>query len=247
MISLHMKYLDWDSEQLGVHCGLIDGMGIEDYPVSNDIVNGIIKLINQNESVQFITIKLPSSCVGTVNALLQKGALLIDSELTFSFPKGESTNSIAIPDGSRFEFCKEIDCRPFLALAKEMRFSRFFLDSHISSDKAIYLWRTSIKNHCEGFADQLLISYMDDEPCGIVTLKFRDSEQLFLHIVGVLKKYQRKKVGLLMLDRIIEHYAEAYSIYIETQSNNIRAQAVYQKSGFKYNSLKYVMHYWRHK
>jgi len=245
MLNLRLKYLDWDSQQLGIGCGLIDATEFKNLPEPDSLIDWIREITEGKKDIKFITIKLPCHWTGTVNALVKNRALLIDAELTFVYAKGTKKNSNDIPNNCRLEFCKEVDSRAFLPLAEEMRFSRFFLDSNISDDKAIHLWERSIKNHCEGFADRLLVAYFDDEPSGIVTLKFEDSEQLFLHIVGVLKRYQGKKIGKLMLNRITQRYGKKYSIYVETQSINIQAQKVYQKSGFRYHTLKYVLHFWR--
>ena len=245
MVNLRLKYLDWDSQQLGIGCGLIDATEFKNLPEPDSLIDWIREITEGKKDIKFITIKLPCTWTGTVNALVQNRALLIDAELTFVYAKGTKKNSNDILYNCRLEFCKEADSRAFLPLAEEMRFSRFFLDSNISDDKAIHLWERSIKNHCEGFADQLLVAYFDNEPSGIVTLKFKDSEQLFLHIVGVLKRYQGKKIGKLMLNKIAQRYGEDYSIYVETQSINMRAQKAYQKSGFRYHTLKYVLHFWR--
>ena len=229
-----------------MRCGLIDGMEIKSPFNQNFITNRVRKIIKEEKRVEFITIKLPSGCSGAVSALAKIGALLIDAEPTFIYKQGPSKSSIDRPRDYRLKFCKKIDSKPFLSLTKEMHLSRFFLDPKLSKVKASRLWKESIKNHCEGLADRLLIAYFNDKPCGIVTLKFKDSVKLFLHIVAVLKRYQGKNVGRMMLSKIIERYAKNHDIYVETQSVNIPAQICYQKAGFKYHSLKYILHYWRH-
>ncbi len=244
--NLDLKYLGWDTEQLGITCGLIDVTNIENPPEANVLTYWVRELIEDKKDVVFTTIKLPGNCIETVNSLVRIGALLISTELTFIYPKDSKKGSDVIHNECKLEFCKEVDCRRFLPLAEDMRFSRFFLDSNISNDKVIHLWETSIKNHCEGFADQLLVAYFDDEACGIVTLKFRDSEQLFLHIIGILKRYQGKSFCQQMLNKISKQYTKDYGIFIETPSVNIPAQTAYQKAGFKYHTLKYVLHYWSH-
>ena len=122
--------------------------------------------------------------------------------------------------------------------------SRFFQDPHISYVQADALWKESIKNHCEGFADELLVCYCDDIPCGLVTIRFKDNNRLYLHIVAVLNEYQGRGIARMMLGKIAERYSENFRIYVETQSDNLAAQKAYQKSGFVYDSLKYILHLW---
>ena len=246
MVKPQLQYLDWDSEQLGIRCGLIDGTELEDLSGSHLVFEHIRELIEKHHNIEYITIKLHQNCIRTVNALIQMGAVLIDTELTFLYAKDTKKDFHPLPESCRVVFCKQIDSQPFLALAEEMRLSRFFLDPNIADEQALYLWKTSIKNHCEGFADQLAVAYFNDEPCGLITLKFKDNIQVFLHIVGVLKYYQGKKIGKCMLTKIIERYAERYNLYVETQSINIPAQITYQKAGFMYHTLKYILHYWHH-
>ena len=244
MLDISLKYLDWDSKQLGFPCGLIDCTKLETLSyltLLNDFIN---KLIKENKDIEFVTIKLPQNCIETVNSLVRTGATLIDTEFTYRFSKRKLKRFNAFSDNYRFEFCSEVDYKYFFTLAEEMRLSRFFLDTSIPKDKAMHLWETSIKNHCEGFANQLLIAYFDNKPCGIVTIRFDNAEKIFLHIVGVIKEYQGKKIGMLMLNNIIERYAKDYIINVETQSINIPAQKLYEKTGFKFHSLKYILHYW---
>lgn len=246
MNELALEYLDWDSEQLGVSCGLINGVGLENLPEPVILVNQIKYLCEEKKNIKFITIKLPGSSLEAVNVLVKMGAFLMDTELTFSYSMRMILRDCeTIPDTLKFVFCEKCNSRSFIPLAKEMRLSRFFCDPKIPKDRAIHLWETSIKNHCEGFSDQLLIAYHNDDPCGIITLKFSSQKVIFLHIVGILKQFQGKHIGQYMLKKIAERYAADYTIYVETQSDNIPAYIVYQKSGFKYHALKYILHYWQ--
>lgn len=239
-----LKYLDWDSKQLGVRCGIIDGINIQNLSKPAALTKHI-KTLCKKKNFDFITIKLKSDFLKTVNELIKAGALLVDTELTFHYSGRTSKEDLgSIPRGVKVTFCKKCNSKSFIKLAKEMRYSRFFVDPKIPTNKALHLWQTSIKNHCEGFADKLLIAYRKNSPCGIIALRFKNDRQLFLHIVGVLAGFRGKNIGRHMLQKIIECYAKDYDICVETQSANAVAQIVYQKAGFKLHSLKYVLHYW---
>jgi len=245
-LKILIKYLDWDSKQLGIHCGLINATHVYDYNEIERTFNLIKTLINQNKRIKFLTIKLSQNYIAKISAFVNIGASLIDSELTFLFPKGKRKKDDIISGNYSLDFCDkvELECEDLSILAEEMQLSRFFLDSNISKDKAINLWKTSIKNHCEGFADQLVVAKDNNQLCGIITIKFIDLENINLHIVGVVKEHQGRGLGSLMLNKIINQYAENYDIYVETQSVNIPAQTLYQKVGFKFHKLKYVLHHW---
>lgn len=240
-----LRDLDWDSEQLGVRCGLIDASALAGSYDPEILSERILNEVEKSGGPEFITIKLPQHFIATLNALLVSGAALVDTELTFACSESSQIKPSALPDECRLEFCDSVDSKPFLALADEMRGSRFFLDPAIPNEKALALWRASIKNHCEGFADKLLVAYTDDDPSGIVTLSFKSHDSLYLHIVGVRREYQSKRIGSRMLGEIIDKHAADRTIYVETQSLNTPAQRLYRGAGFRFHSLRYILHYWR--
>lgn len=240
------KYLDWDTGQLGVGCALIDAGASARCGTASALGKRIKELCVRKKDAKFITIKVPGAYPETVTSLIRSGASLIGSEVIFSYSKGSAAKRLAMVSSDiKFVFCREYNSKPFISLAKEMKTSRFFKDPNISRQKALKLWEASIKNHCEGFADRLLVAICNGEPCGIITLKFKGRKQLFLHIVGVLKKYQGKQIGQRMLREITGRYSSTHAIFVETQPDNIPACSAYQKSGFGYCSLRYILHYWR--
>ena len=51
MLDISLKYLDWDSEQLGFPCGLIDCTSMETVPVPEVLDDFINKLIKENKDI----------------------------------------------------------------------------------------------------------------------------------------------------------------------------------------------------
>lgn len=247
MTEIFLKPLDWDTERLGVKCGLIDATGLGMSYDSEKLTDEVKRLVREEEEAEFITIKLPWSCVKTVNSVVGLGGVLVDAELTFQYDGSFSRRSEPASDSFSFNFCEKVESKPLIPLAEGMRLSRFFVDPRIPDNRALHLWEESIKNHCEGFADKLMVACHKGEPCGIVTLYFKGPGRIFLHMVGVLKEYQGRRVGRMMLEKVVNRYGGNYTINVETQSTNLAAQALYQKSGFRYSSLKYVLHLWRQK
>jgi len=243
--NLKIHNLDWDSQRLGIKCGIIDLPSNLDYENNNNLSRTILELVQSEKEISFITIKLNAIFSNVVNALIKVGATLIDSELTYQYnPEQKPGNERDLHD-YRFEFCKKTDSNPFIALSKQMVMSRFYLDERISTAKAEALWTESIKNHCEGYADELLVAFFNDEPCGLVTIRLKKKQKMFLHIIGVVERFQRRGIAPAMLKKITERYWRDYSICIETQSINTSAQKAYMKSGFQFDTLKYILHYWR--
>lgn len=247
MRRLLLKNLEWDSKVLGVPCGLIDVTEFGRHDTEVSLMRQIKKICRKRKDVDFITVKVSSDHLGVVNSLIGCGALLIDAELTFTYRCGKTLCYSEHSCGDlRFSFCRKYESKPFIPLAKEMRLSRFFRDPMIPKKNALRLWEASIKNHCAGFADQLVIAFYRGVPCGLSALNFKEQGRIYLHIVGVLKGYRGRGIGRRMLQAIAERYGDDYALCVETQSDNYAAQHVYHAAGFRYHDLKYVLHYWRH-
>lgn len=241
MSAVTLDYLDWDSEQLGIPCGLINLSKRKQLSASHELAAQVKILIEQSGHLEFITVKLAAPCITAVNTLITMGSRLIDNELVFISSKADTP-----ADGDyRFVFCAETDPDPFLPLADEMQFSRFFVDTRIPKHKACRLWQASIRNHCNGLADKLLVAYCDDRPCGLIVMKFENKRDLILPIVGVLNGYREKGIGRRMLGKIIGRYGNSHQIFVETQSTNQPAQKLYLSAGFRCHGMTHILHYWR--
>lgn len=243
---LELRYLDWDTKQLGVRSGIIDITGSKSTLGEPGLSDAIKKICEEANGIRFITIKLPGSCQGTVNSLIGMGAYLIDAELVFSYPK-ESVSKEALPlkSGIDLRLFRRYSPRHFISLAAEMKMSRFFMDPMIPEGKAARLWRSSITNHCRGYADELLVAFYEKKPCGIIMLKFSGRKNVFLHVVGILKEFQGRGIAGAMLRETAQRYSASRRIYVETLSRNIPARKAYERAGFRQDSIKYVLHYWR--
>lgn len=239
-----LKELPWDTDQLGISSGLIDLRNDIDYENLDLKKLDLDTLFKANNKIKFVTIKLASAYLGVLNHLIIKGAELMDTEITYTLSEKYVAEPV-IEGGFSFKFVKKTDNKAFIELANEMIFSRFYKERRIPDAKANKLWRESLKNYCEGLADELLECNYGSQPCGLITLNFKKERELHLHIVGVLKKWRGKKVASMMLQQVINKYKDHKKIFVETQSTNIAAQKTYQLNGFNLYKLTYILHYWK--
>ena len=250
--ALEITELDWDSEQLGIQCASLDLLHHQTDVDECSLIKNITALLNDRCNLTFLTIKLPEHLLNTKTEVIKMGGMLVDTELTFVATKNntqqlnevKTRSSETLNSKYSSEFCKQTKATPFIELANEMKLSRFFNDENIGLAAATKLWQCSIKNHCQGFADELLVAYYEQMPAGLITMRISEDNSIYLHIVGVLKKFQAKGIGKNMLADIINRYGEHYSIYVETQSVNINAQKLYKGAGFSLDNKKYILHYW---
>lgn len=232
-------YSAWDSRHLGFRCGLVD--------ITAGKRRGELKLPQKasDKDFELIVYKLPSNYLSLAQGLIKKGASLIDIELTFIYPKAKTPRRLRLAGNLKCRFLKRFNEKYFLSLAEDMQFSRFFLDRNIPYEKAVSVWRESLKNHCRGYADKLLVAFYKDDPCGIIALKTKAKGSLSLNIVGVLRKFRNLGIGSRMLDFLISNQAAASDIFVEASSKNIPAQRIYQGAGFKLYDLRFIIHDWK--
>ncbi len=204
-------------------------------------VQGVLKEIPAG---YFVTIRLSTDQEHSLTSIIRGGANLIDTELTFrrAMTPGRAMKASEPHD---IQFVKTISGGEFIELAAEMKLSRFFKDSRFGENNALKLWKASIRSHCSGYADELVISNVNGERAGFVALQFENAKQVRLHIVGVLKQFQGKGLGNSMLTEIIIKKGNSHNIIVETQAVNSKAQRTYKSAGFTFDSLRYILHHWR--
>jgi len=239
MKSLFFEYLDWDSKQLDLKCGLISFRDVSPNINQYKLADNLIKIIAENKSADLITIKLPGDFPIVLDCLLKNSARFIDTELIYKFDHASGVNN-----EHTVNFFDSFDPDLFTPLADEMIFSRFYMDKKIPRDKARKLWADSIRNHCMGRADRLAVVYLQGQPVGMATINFGDNNVINLHIVGILKQFQGRGLGCSLIARITKEYSSNYEIFVETQSLNRSAQRLYQRAGFFLDSMRYILHVW---
>ena len=242
--NIQIQVLDWDSNVLGLSSGMVDCTDF-DYLDLAEHSDYIGRLISESE-LDFVTVKLPENSLEVVNYLISIGASLIGIEIVLAYCNNPmSTAGKFRDDDYEIRFCDSIsEYNDLIDLAGDFRFSRIFLDHNIPEDKAIDLWRQSIRNYCHGRSDGLVVCLFNGNPCGFIALDFKDSKTIFLDVVGVLKSFRRRGLFRAMSDRIIDRYSGSHNIFVETQLLNKDALLSYQNAGFRMHSSKYILHYW---
>jgi len=234
-----LRRLDWDSEMLGLCCGIIDCSVLPEEASKIDPYAKIEKLLSQGSKYDLIVLKLPSFWSDSVNRLIRDGARLIETELVFVYSGGPVRG-----DASSVRFSSRVEAAAFTPLAAMMQHSRLFIDPEVPHERALRLWTESIKNYCEGRADELAVAFHDGRPAGLTTLNFFKTGAVNLHIVGVLKEYQGQGIGLAMMSAVTQKYGRDHAIIVETLSANTPAQHLYQRSGFQLFAVQHVLHAW---
>lgn len=237
--SQHIKLIEdaWCSEMLGLPCWSIVNLCPSLQPLDPDqLLSRINTLLAEAGPISLVTLKIPPSLTDIVNSLLSEQTWLVDTELIFRLGGIRSVGC-----DSHVRFVPQVDPVPFLPLADEMRWSRFFLDKRLERQRVKRLWLESLINHCQGRSDELAVYWQNSKPAGLVTLNFEGS-RLRLFLVGVLPAFQRQGVGSELLKAVIFKYGNDYEIIVETSCQNIAAQRLYQMAGFQLDGCHYILH-----
>ena len=80
---------------------------------------------------------------------------------------------------------------------------------------------------------------------GIKRAENEKTVKIILRIVGMLREFQGKGFGFVLLNEVLKKYYTNYQIFVETQSMNFPAQKLYQKSGFIISSIRYLLHWFK--
>jgi len=249
MENLSFREQEWDSEQLGVRCGQVFFGFLPENTDQHFLIEKTKEIISAHSNYDMIFFKIPDVFAEFFKAMVREGADYIGSEIVFRHDPGGRRgrfSEVNNKPGVDILFQKTVKYKPFLALADEMKYSRFYLDARIDHIRASKLWRNSITNYCCGRADMLAVAYVNGLPAGLITINFIGAKRINLHIVGVLKNYRNLGIGYSMLVKVIEKYGDSMEIFVEAISANKSALRLYGKSGFVVSELKYVMHYWRY-
>lgn len=235
MTALEFKPLIWDSAQLGLGCGLIDCSA---YAGSDAYLAALVEeLIAANSAVEFITLKVPAAFSLTTTCLVRAAAVLVDTELIYHYAcPGRAAGKAAV------ELVRTCEPEDFAALAEAMTTSRLFLDDRIPAERALALWRESIRNHCQGRAELLALARVAGRPAGLVTLNGLNEKAIDLHIVGVLKDYRNLGVGRDLLAAVTNAYGQSHAIEVATSCRNLAAQRLYTTAGFAVASVRHSLH-----
>ncbi len=247
LFSVRIKLLPWDSDVLGIKCGVIEIYMNSSGPKASNLTQllGLALDKARSRKFRFLTAKISNDEQGVANACFSNKGLLIDTELTFS---KESERGVSLcPEFKDDFFMKRLRRywhRSLFKVADSLTFSRFRSDPNIENAAAVSLWRKSVYNNCNGRASYSIICFKGKNPIGVMNV-FEKSGVSSIFLVGLINSYQ----GLGLGSDMVKFYEYKLSKSIKTQVVqtsllNYRAQNLYLKAGYKIKASRHIIHYW---
>jgi dTDP-4-amino-4,6-dideoxy-D-galactose acyltransferase len=230
---MEVKKLAWDSEFFNLRIGRADLSSAED----TEALEGQKKLLKDNYDLIYV---FANHGIG----LHSPGAKLIDEKVVFAL---ENTNQVEYYKDVMIWNSEQGVTKDLLHLALVSgKYSRFKLDKEFpagSYERLYTRWIEQSVNHI--MATEVFCYMIDDKPKGLVTLDRKDGMGT-IGLVAIHEECQNRGVGSLMMRHVINYAQQSRCehLSVATQLNNLPACKLYEKNGFKIDSITDVWHWW---
>jgi GNAT superfamily N-acetyltransferase len=124
--------------------------------------------------------------------------------------------------------------------------TRFSVDPGFPPERSRELYTTWVRKSCEGFAQQVLVAHLNEQPVGYISCHLEGSERRgSIGLVVVASQAQGRGIGKQLVMSALQWFYEqnAETVSVVTQGRNLVSQRLYQACGFLTGSV----HLWYHK
>ncbi len=227
-------YLDWDSAFFRRRIARVLGNRLSD-PQADEVLAWCA-----TEKIDCLYFLSASDDAATIRVAETRGFGLVDIRLTLEW---RGITPVAAPEvrSSRPE-----DVEPLKALARtNHRDTRFYYDGHFSQAECDALYETWIERSCNGYASVVLVAEREGQLAGYITCDLHDSYGQ-IGLLGVGSAWQGQRIGPALINGALHWFGEhgIERVSVVTQGRNLRAQRVYQRSGFLSAQLELWYHRW---
>ena len=230
---MNVERLSWDSEFFGLRIGRAFVRSLEDG----------FTLVGQKEALKD-DYDLVYVFGNQGVEFSYEDAKLVDQKVVYAlseFPRFETDKNVELWDVNK----PVTETLLYLALVSG-KYSRFKLDNQFPSgsyERLYSRWIEQSVNH--SLATEVFCYMSNDVPTGLVTLDIKDGVGA-IGLVAIDEHCQHRGVGTAMMRHVIS-YAQKQSckkLSVATQFDNHPACRLYEKVGFKVESMTNVWHWW---
>lgn len=230
---MNVKRLDWDSDFFGLRIGRVDIASEEESMMLASQANSL------KESFDLIYIFARHGL-----AFHGYDAKLVDEKTVYTLsdlPCLGEENNVIVWDRARGMTNDLLH----LALVSG-QYSRFRLDNRFpagSYERLYSRWIEQSVNH--DMASEVFCCMKEDAPRGLITLNRKDGTGT-IGLVAVHGDSQRLGIGSAMMRHVIRYAREhgCSKLSVTTQLKNVSACKLYEKMGFRVESVTDVWHWW---
>lgn len=169
--------------------------------------------------------------------------LLADVRMTFERNTGEIPE---LPLSPVVRAAREEDLGVLRAIARKgHQDTRFYFDSHFNRAKCDLLYETWVEKSFRGFAQMMMVAEIGGTPVAYITGQL-DGANAQIGIIGVAEGQRGAGLGSLVVNHFLSWASlkGAGRATVVTQGRNVRAQRLYERSGFVTASCQLWYHRW---
>jgi len=229
--------LEWDTDFFGVRVARVIPARL-----TSEMMLSALDWCHAN-AIQLLYLLAESDDTLTIRLAEDHGFRFVDIRMSFE----RSLSDQDLPAASPYIRPTEPgDLPALLAIARtSFRASRFYHDSHITSEQANALYETWIAKSCNGYADAVLVADLDGQPQGMVSCHLRGNIGT-IGLVGVSQAARGRGLGYALVMASLRFFVEqgVQEAHVVTQGRNIAAQRLYQACGLKTHAVHLWYHRW---
>ncbi len=218
---------DFDSDWFGFRVGRADDPASEEWALENEI--------------DCLCYLLPAGDQQTIHWAEMLGARMMDVRVELARDTNRAM-SLARPF-----MPNDVDFLAGIAYTAFRGLTRFYADPRFADSRCDELYENWLRESCDGWADEVLVVDVDDEPAGFVTIHVEEAdEEAAIGLIAVTERGRGKGMGS-SLSRAAVDWAHAEGIpriSVVTQGCNIPAQRAFQSAGFVARKTDVWLHKW---
>jgi len=228
--------LPWDSEHFGIKIGRVT-------QPSADIIERAVKRAAVM-GIDCLYLLADSNDAETLRSAAAAGFRMVDIRVTLSgnVPGASDEGSI------RVAAAEDVPRLSRLAMQSH-RDSRFYADGRFSTVRCDALFAAWIERSCtdRSFADQVFVADVDGEPVGYVTCALKKEGLGEIGLIAVDQSHRSRGFGGALLRRAFGWFLAqgAFRVQVVTQGSNVKALRMYERAGFRVDTVQVWFHWWR--
>ncbi len=233
------QYLDWDSEFFGRRIGSVREAQLS----SNALVE--IEQWCANNRIDCLYFLADFGDPETIRLAEEHDFRLVDIRLTLAMNPPISLDPVSCSSTIRSSRILDVPVLRTIARTNH-RDSRFYFDPHFPRERCDSLYETWIEKSFQGLADAVFVPELDGRPAGYITCTVKPDKSGQIGLVGLAPEARGKGLAFELVQTALRWFSSrgVRQVTVVTQGRNIRAQRLYQRSGFATESVRLWYHRW---
>ena len=185
----------------------------------------------------------PADDASSLLAAQAAGMQFIDVRLELAYNIAPNSKTVSNSISNPISPATETDRVALAALAPHLaRVSRFSADPRFGFDAAVRLYEVWLEKE----ADAILVAHAPTGIEGCITCNTESDDTGVISLLAVAPESQGRGIGLALCTAALRWFADrgCAQVRVVTQGHNVASQRVYQRAGFRTQSVGIWFHKW---